>query len=187
MIDSRDLIALAMKSNASHAAVLPTSKIEFHEDFRKACERNICRKYGTNWMGPPAIGPIDVLMKRASGYGRGLLFQTVHHVAGSLDMKGMLEAADIHEAVFRNLLEKIREKYPEENLLPLSAGCCSICPSCAYLDDEPCRNPDQAVSSVEAYGINVTALQKSAGLPYYNGKNTVTYVGLILFNSPQKN
>ena len=80
------------------------------------------------------------------------------------------------------LLMMSLEEYPDENLLPLNAGCCSICPTCAYLDDEPCRNPDQAVSSVEAYGINVIALQKSAGLPHYGGKNTVTYVGMILFD-----
>ena len=187
MIDGEKFVAFALQSNASHAAVLTTSKIQFHEEFRKACEKNICKKYGTNWMGPPAIGPISVLMKRAAGYRHSLLFQTVHRVASSFDMKGMLEAAKIHETVFRNLLKKIREEYPEENILPLNAGCCSICPTCAYLDDEPCRNPDQAVSSVEAYGINVIVAQKSAGLPYYSGKNTVTYVGLILFDSRQTN
>ena len=73
-------------------------------------------------------------------------------------------------------------RYPEEELLPLDKGCCSICPRCAYLDKEPCRNPDEALSSIEAYGMNVIALQKSAGLPYYGGKNTVLYVGLILFD-----
>lgn len=185
MIDGESLVAIALQSNASHAAVIETSTIEFHEDFRKACEKNVCRKYGTNWMGPPAIGPISALMKRATGFRHGLLFQTVHRVAGSFDMKGMLEAAGVHEAVFRSLLKGIREKHPDENFLPLNAGCCSICSTCAYLDDEPCRNPDDAVSSVEAYGMNVIALQKSAGLPYYSGKNTVTYVGLILFNSCQ--
>lgn len=183
MIDGDSLIAIVLQSNASHAAVLDTSTIEFHEDFRKACEKNVCKKYATNWMGPPAIGPIRALMKRAAGYRHGLLFQTVHRVANSFDMKGMLEAAGVHETVFRNLLKGMRKEYPDENYLPLSAGCCSICPTCAYLDDEPCRNPDEAVSSVEAYGINVIALQKSAGLPYYSGKNTVTYVGLILFNN----
>jgi predicted metal-binding protein len=182
MVDSASLVAMALESNASHAAVLDTRQIQFHEDFRKACEKNLCRKFGTNWMGPPAIGPINVLMQRAARYAHGLLFQTVHRVASSFDMKGMFEAGITHEAVFRSLLERIRKEYPGEDLLPLNAGCCSICPKCAYLDGESCRNPDEAVSSVEAYGINVIALQKSAGLPYNSGKNTVTYVGLILFD-----
>ena len=67
-------------------------------------------------------------------------------------------------------------------MLPLNAGCCRICGRCAYLDGEPCRKPDEAVASVEAYGIDVMQMEKDVGIPYYNGKNTISYVGLILFN-----
>jgi predicted metal-binding protein len=182
MMDGQSLIKIALESKASHAAILDTAHIQFHEDFRKACERNFCKKFDTNWMGPPAIGPIEELMKRAVRFRQGLLFQTVHPVASNFDVKGWFEAAKIHEGVFRLLLARIRKEYPSEEVLPLNAGCCQLCPRCAYLDREPCRNPDQAVSSVEAYGMNVIALQKSAGLPYNNGKNAVTYVGMILFD-----
>jgi predicted metal-binding protein len=182
MIDGKELVRLALESNASDSAILDTEAIQFHEDFRKACEKNYCRKYDTNWMGPPAVGPITELAQRARGYRKGLLFQSVHHLTSNFDMKGMLAAAKVHERVFRDLLAKIRNVYPSEEILPLNAGCCSVCEKCAYLDKEPCRFPDQAVSSVEAYGMNVIALEKSAGLPYYSGKNSVTYVGLILFD-----
>ncbi len=182
MPEGNDLVKMALESNASGAAILQTSEIQFHEDFRKACEKNFCRKYDTNWMGPPAVGPISELKQRATAYRQGLLFQTVHSLNSNFDIKGMLSAAQVHQKVFRDLLEKIRSTYPSEDILPLSAGCCSVCEKCAYLDKEPCRHPDQAVSSVEAYGMNVIALEKSAGLPYYNGKNSVTYVGLILFD-----
>ncbi|OLN25710.1 hypothetical protein DSOL_5246 [Desulfosporosinus metallidurans] len=47
---------------------------------------------------------------------------------------------------------------------------------------EKCKFPDKAVSSVEANGIDVMALVKSSGIPYNNGKNTVSFVALILFN-----
>jgi predicted metal-binding protein len=182
MINQDSLVQTALEAKASHAAILDVSQVQFHEDFRKACEKNFCRKYDTNWMGPPAIGPIKILMLRAARYKKGLLFQTVHPIAGNFDMKGMLEGAKAHQVIFRDLLDKIKIQNPGEDILPLDAGCCSICEKCAYLDREPCRHPDQAVSSVEAYGINVIALQKSAGLPYYHGKNKVCYVGMILFN-----
>ena len=182
--DGKELVKIALESNAANAAILDTASIQFHEDFRKACEKNFCRKYDTNWMGPPAIGPIQDLMQKAARYRQGLLFQTVHAVASNFDMKGMLAAAKVHEKVFRTLLDGIRKEFPEEEILPLNAGCCSLCEKCGYLTQEPCRHPDQAVSSVEAYGINVIALQKSAGLPYYKGKESVIYVGLILFNKP---
>ncbi len=183
MIDGEELVRIAFESNVSGAAILDTSEIQFHEDFRKACEKNFCRKYDTNWMGPPAIGPIAKLSKRAAAYRYGLLFQTVHRFNSKSEyIKGMFAAAGDHTKVFRELAAKIRSAYPDEEILPLSAGCCSYCERCAYLDKQPCRHPDQAASSVEAYGMNVIGLEKSAGLPYNNGKYTVTYVGLILFD-----
>ena len=61
-----------------------------------------------------------------------------------------------------------------------------MCEKCTYPtfpNDGPCRNPDYAVSSVEAYGMNVSALMKTAGMPYNHGKGAIGFVGLILFNS----
>ncbi|KUO71542.1 MAG: hypothetical protein APF81_11245 [Desulfosporosinus sp. BRH_c37] len=57
------------------------------------------------------------------------------------------------------------------------------CAKCAYLSGEECQFPDKVVSSVEANGIDVMDLVKASGIPYNNGKNTVSYVALILFNS----
>lgn len=183
MITGEELIAIALEAKAANAAVLETSKIEFHEDFRKACEKNFCKKFDTNWMGPPAIGPIIELKLQVQQFSHGLLFQSTHPLASNFDWNGMMEGAKAHNATFRDMMAKIRQKYPSEKVLPLNAGCCNVCEKCAYLDREPCRHPDLAVSSVEAYGINVIALQKAAGIPYYHGKTTVCYVGLILFES----
>jgi predicted metal-binding protein len=180
-IDPDDLVKDALESKAACAAIANTADISFHEDFRKACEQNQCGKYNTNWMGPPAIGPISELIDRVRRYKHGLLFQTVHQIRSSFDFKGMMEGGKVHGQIFRDLLEKVRTKYHFREILPLNAGCCGVCEKCAYLDNQPCRHPDQAVSSVEAYGINVIALEKSAGIPIYHGKNTVAYVGLILF------
>jgi predicted metal-binding protein len=183
MIIGEDLIAIALEAKAANAAILETSKIEFHEDFRKACEKNFCKKFDTNWMGPPAIGLISELKLKVQHYTHGLLFQSTHPLASNFDWNGMMEGGKAHNAIFRDMIDEIRLKYPSEAVLPLNAGCCSVCEKCAYLDHEPCRHPDQAVSSVEAYGINVIALQKIAGIPYYHGKTTVCYVGLILFGA----
>jgi len=181
-INFQNLVKDALELNASHAAIADTSNLEFHVDFRKACEANVCRNYDTNWMGPPAIGPIKDLMIIANQYKQGLLVQTVHQLSSSFDWEGMVAARGVHDKIFRNILDKIRSKYKFTNILALNAGCCNFCERCTYLDNEKCRFPDKAVSSVEAYGINVTSLVKSAGIPYYNGKGTVSYVALILFN-----
>lgn|GEM_PF-4700637 len=69
------------------------------------------------------------------------------------------------------------------DVLSLSAGPCVYCAKCAYLEGEKCNFLDKVVWSVEANGIDVMALVKDFGIPYNNGKNTVSYVALIMFNS----
>lgn len=124
--DLNELVKDALELNATHAAIADASKIIFHEDYRKACEKNVCRKYDTNWMGPPAIGPITELMEKVRKYKQGLLIQTVCHVSGSFDMKGMFEGMKVHEQTFRSILENMKIKYNFKDILPLNAGCCSL-------------------------------------------------------------
>lgn len=180
--DLNELVKDALESGAQFAAIVDTSKIDYREEFRQACEKNVCGKYNTNWMGPPALGPISELKIKAAKFKQGLLFQTVYQMKSSFDLDGMEAAAGIHRATFRRILALVNTKYQFRELLPLDAGCCSVCARCTYLDGEPCRHPDLAVASLEAYGIDVMALEKENGLPYYSGANTVSYVGLILFD-----
>lgn len=181
-----NLVQDALAVKADHAAIVEVDKIKFVEDFRKACEQNVCRKYNTNWVCPPAVGHFNELKERACQYKYGLLFQTVHQMKSSFDWNGMVAAKKIHDSVFRAILDKVKNKHNMRNILPLNAGACEFCTRCAYLDKEPCRFPEEAFASVEAYGIDVIHLEKACGIPYYNGKNTVSYVGLILFNSEKE-
>lgn len=88
-IDFYDLVKEALEANATHAAMADVSKIQFREEVRELCVRNSCGNFDTNWMGPPAIGPIKDLMEKARKYRHGLLFQTVCNVKSSFDLKGM--------------------------------------------------------------------------------------------------
>ena len=81
------------------------------------------------------------------------------------------------------LAAAVRRKFTDlglEDCLFLGAGGCRVCSRCAKQDDEPCRHPDLALSSLEAYGINVSVLAPQAGMKYINGVNTVTYFGAVL-------
>lgn len=184
MIDTFEaLVEDVLKLNVARAIVVNPADIVFREEFRKACEKNACGKYDTNWMGPPAVGQLDDLAARARRYKKGLLFQTVHPISRSFDMKGMEEGGRAFDGVFRRVLACMKEKYGILDTLPLGAGCCRICQKCAYLDQEPCRHPDDALSSLEAYGMDVMVLARDVGMPYNNGPKTVTFFGLILFNT----
>jgi predicted metal-binding protein len=184
MIDTFEtLLEDVLKLGVPRAIVVNPADIVFREEFRRACERNACGRYGTNWMGPPAVGQLNDLMARARCYKEGLLFQTVHPVSRSFDMKGMEEGGKAFDEVFRKILRCMKEKYGILDILPLGAGCCRICEKCACLDREPCRHPDDALSSLEAYGMDVMTLARETGMPYNNGPKTVTFFGLILFNT----
>lgn len=181
-VDARRFVQTALDAKADYAALVDVARIKFVEEFRKACEQNVCRKYNTNWACPPAVGSFSELKAKACQYRQGLLFQTVHQLAGCFDWNGMMDAKKIHDQVFRTLLDNLKNKQNLTDLLALGAGACAVCARCAYLDQLPCRFPNEAFASVEAYGIDVISLEKTAGIPYYNGKNTVSYVGLMLFN-----
>ena len=177
----KQLVDKAKESGAKSAAILQTSDIRFSEEFRKACERNTCGKYGTNWMCPPGVGPFEELKAKALSYCRGLVFQTVYQLEDSFDFEGMEQAAKKHEQVFRNILAAIRSENGFQEVFGLNAGDCKVCSKCNYSDGEECRYPDKAVASVESYGIDVNTLVSGCGIPYNNGPNTVSYVGLFLF------
>jgi predicted metal-binding protein len=72
----------------------------------------------------------------------------------------------------------LNERFGKTNPI-YGAGGCSNCEKCAYPD--PCRAPEKLLSSIEASGINVTELSRTAGVKYNNGPNTVTYFSMALF------
>ena len=61
----------------------------------------------------------------------------------------------------------------------LGAGGCKVCASCAH--PEPCRFPEKAHSSMEAYGLFVTQVCRDNNAAYYHGPRTITYSACVLF------
>ena len=114
-----------------------------------------------------------------AGYQTALVYQIVDTLEDSYDFEGMMAAGER----MNRLTAAVRRKFEElglKNCLFLGAGGCRICPKCAKQEDKPCRYPDLAMSSLEAYGINVSVLAPQVGMKYINGVNTVTYFGAVL-------
>ena len=173
--------------NVTNASLIDASVIQYSKEFRQLCAQNKCGFYDKNWMCPPAVGAFEDLKEKASRYKYGFVFQTVHTLSKRFDFEGMKEAARIHEQVARRVQSYIMDEAGIKDILPLGGGPCKFCKTCTYVDGEACRFPDKAMASVESYGIDVGALLKDCGIPYHNGKNTVSYVGCILFNDKCQN
>ena len=175
------MTTLALSLGAFRAAVIPVSDVETDASFRDMCASNVCGNYGRNWMCPPDAGDIHDLMAELRTYSYALVYQTVSELEDSFDFEGMVEAKRRTYPLAQSMRE-IFKNCGIKKVLHLGAGGCGVCKSCAKQTGEPCRFPEKAMPSLEAYGFNVSALAKSAGMKYINGQNTVTYFGAVLFS-----
>lgn len=171
----------AVEAGAYRAFVLPVLEVPFDAGLRAYCEENRCGAYGKNYACPPCVGTAEQTIAQARAYQYALVFQTVGMLEDSFDFEGMMEASKTHERISNQLFQALREELP--GCLTLSAGGCKICEKCAKVDEKPCRFPGQAVSSLEAYCVNVSALAEKCEMKYINGQNTVTYFSAVFFRS----
>ncbi|MBN2060302.1 MAG: DUF2284 domain-containing protein [Deltaproteobacteria bacterium] len=155
--------------------------ITIDQGIRDLCEENACGQYGTNYMCPPAIKGIEEWKKDIYSYRKGLMVTKAYPTNGPFDIKTWLEAmADFQKRMIR-LKRDILKKDSEQRLLLLGAGACRLCKVCACIKHKACLFPGDAFPSLEACGIDVMALSKRVGVKYNNGKNTVTYIGAVLY------
>ena len=176
-----EMITLALSLGAYKASVIPVTEVETDPSFRDLCASNVCGNYGRNWMCPPDAGDIHDLIDRLRTYNYMLVYQTVSELEDSYDFEGMMDAGIAHNRLMVEMRQKLAE-FPLSRVLHLGAGGCRMCEVCAKRTGEPCRHPEDAVASLETYGVNVSKLAPAAGMKYINGKDTVTYFGAMLFD-----
>ena len=175
-----ELISVPLALGAYKASVIQTKEIILDRAFRDLCASNACGVYGKCWMCPPDVGNIDVLMDEVGKYDYALVYQTVTELEDSYDFEGMIAAKKRSYPLSQSLRENFDDpKFAK--VLHLGAGGCGMCEVCSKRTGEPCRSPEKAMPSLEAYGINVSELAKASGMKYINGQNTVTYFGAVLF------
>ena len=181
-----NIIEKVIEYGSTKANIIDTKDIVLDRAFRDMCKVNSCGVYGKCWMCPPDVGDIDTLMSKVKNYDYALVYQTVTEIEDSFDFEGMI-AAKKKSYPLAQSLRKVFSDLNITNVLHLGAGGCGVCESCAKKTNEPCRFPEKAMPSLEAYGINVSELAKSAGMNYINGRNTVTYFGAVLFSLDGEN
>ncbi len=165
-----------------NAKTIPLSKVPFESEVRKLCEQNTCGNFGKCWTCPPAVGSTEELQGRLTQFNQVIIVNKIYTLADSFDWEGMKSGAKDFQSNILKLKQKIRKAAPDFHFIALGAGTCGICETCTYGQQLPCRNPQDAVVSVEACGIDVMKMVSENGLAYNNGPNTVTYIGAIFFD-----
>ena len=180
-MEGKKIIEKALEFGAHKASIIETKNIVLDRIFRDICASNTCGMYGKCYMCPPDVGDIDELMAQVKKYDYALVYQAVTGIEDSFDFEGMIEAKKRSCLLDQNLRTIFADKSIYK-VLHLGAGGCGVCETCAKKTGEPCRFPEKAMPSLEAYGVNVSELAKVAGMKYINGRDTVTYFGAVLFS-----
>jgi predicted metal-binding protein len=173
------LVERALGFGFSHAALLDASTLAVRSEVRDMCRADKCRHYDKSWMCPPACGELDDNALIIGNYRAGVIVQTTGELEDDFDYESMVEAAERQSKLFAAFRDELKPEYP--GLLALGNGTCKICETCAY-PGAPCRHPNLAVSSMEAFGLIVSDVCTQNGLGYYYGPKTITYTGCLLLN-----
>lgn len=164
----------------SHVGVMEVDNVHLYPELRAMCNNEQCPTYGTNWTCPPACGSLEENTEQIRKYKHGIIVQTTCNMKSNFDVEAMMNGGKEHMERFRAFRKELIQAYPD--MLALGAGGCQICgKNCTY-PDEPCRFPDEALSSMEAYGIHVNEVCKQNGLKAHYGDLTLTYVGCYMLD-----
>ncbi len=127
-------------------------------------------------MCPPACGSLAENAEKLRAYRWGIIVQTTAQLEDDFDIETMQEAARLQHHVPLKLSSIIQSylylHFP-------SSGGGFFCEACTY-PGAPCRFPDKAMPSMEAFGLLVSDVCADNGIPYYYGPGTLTYTGCYL-------
>lgn len=176
-MNDQALFALAARCGFDHFGALPAEAMEFDPAVRDMCAADRCRSYGRRWSCPPGCGTLEEIAAKASAYHWGILLQSTGEMEDDFDVEAMMDTEKLHKQRFFRFVEEVRKAFPD--CLPMASGACQLCRECTY-PDAPCRFPEKAIPSMEAYGLMVSRVCERSGLPYYYGPRTITYTACVL-------
>jgi predicted metal-binding protein len=176
-VNFQALLDLAAQCGFEHAGELNVAALHFDPKVREMCAADLCHSYGHCWTCPPGCGTLEEIAQKAARYSKGILLQSTGQMEEDFDVETMLGTEQTHKERFARFVRQVQEIWPA--CLPMASGACRICPSCTY-PDAPCRFPDRAIPSMEAYGLMVSKVCQDSGLPYYYGPDTITYTSCVL-------
>ena len=142
---------------ATHACGIDREEFKTFDYVRASCAANACGNFGRCWTCPPDLGEQAALTGQLQSFPGGVVIQNITTLADSWDFEGMMEVARAHNRMMRELGRQLAVEYPGRHFLVLGCGGCGYCETCTC-PDAPCRAPDQALASVEGYGLDVKLL-----------------------------
>lgn len=178
--ESWNMLRLAEEIGFSNYGLFPADKLEFRQEVRDMCAAGRCGSYGKRWTCPPYAGTLEESVFKVKRFSEGIILQMTGSMEDDFDVECIMDT----EKKVKEKLEIFVERLGAEKMecLPMSAGTCTKCESCTC-PQEPCRFPERAFVSMEAYGLIVSDVCKLANVMYNYGPRTITFTTCVLFNT----
>ena len=176
--DTANLIALARDCGFDAAAPLDVATLHFFPEVRAMCAADRCHSYNKTWSCPPATGTLEELRARCATFRRGLLAQTIGERENEFDFEAIQTVQRRHDENFKRLTKMLKDCLP--TLWPMGIAACHRCTPCTW-PDAPCRFPEEVYSPMEACGLLVSEVCKENGMPYYYGRDSISFTSCWLF------
>jgi predicted metal-binding protein len=150
------------------------------ERVRGYCTQNRCGNYGKSYTCPPHVPAIAEVKTRLQKYQHGILLRQTVNLNIKRDWKLMKQSmTDFHSKILE--IEKFLKETGIKEVWGITAGTCALCEVCGARTGNPCVHPDEARSSIEAYGIDVAALMVKLGLDPQFHADKVIWTGCVLY------
>lgn len=178
-MNDNNLLDLA-KSEGFYVAMTTPDQIPVDKKFRSFCEQNLCGQYNANYSCPPDCGTVEELQQKILAEDKILVVQTISDIA-SYDDKATIQKAKLsHNAAVLRLMKKIEQQ-------GYSGFCsgyngCPLCNPCKRKLNQPCTHPDQRISCMSAYCIDVAKLAERCNLQFAWSPNKLYLFGMIAFH-----
>lgn len=176
---SRRLLRLACETGFSHFGLFRTESLSFRQEVRDMCKAGRCGSYGTRWTCPPYCGTLEESAEIAKKFNSGIILQMTGNMEDDFDVACIQETEQAVKDKLTVFVKHLREKHI--TCLPMTAGTCTKCETCTC-PELPCRFPEEAFSSMEAYGLIVSDVCTLANVKYHYGSQTITFTTCVLFN-----
>lgn len=167
------------KLGFTFCAAIDAQSVKPDPSFLFYCTLNHCGCYGKNHTCPPLFQSLEASARQLALYTRGILVLYEQPLEDTLDTEGMELGRETHAKLMQKVYELLKQSYTGDFLL-IGANACSLCAPCAAAEGQPCRFPERAFASMEAYGLDVDGLLQSVGYSLSWTEPKATYCGLIL-------
>ena len=146
------------------ASVIPTADVPVDGKFRVFCEQNLCGQYGANYACPPDCGSVEQLHKNILEQDHALVVSTIWDIESYEDKIAIADARRSHNTSVLRLLRKVKAA----GFAGFCTGYngCPLCEPCKRRENLPCAHPDQRISCMSAYCIDVAKLAQRCELEF---------------------